>query len=144
MSVFRADLVRPFGTVLGELGVDGMAVGAIVAPLFADYERRERDRTALAAARRVVVAEGVRLWREWFAFGRTALNLVAPLLPAGKVGTVARAGGVVAALRGRERCWPRVALVRAGARRGGPASVAEAFAQGDAVRVARHCPGWRR
>lgn len=135
---FRAELVRPFGTMLGQLGVEGMAVGAIVAPLFADYERRERDRTATTVARRVVVAEGIRLWREWFAFGRTALDLVAPLLSSAGLARSPAQAAVVAALRGAEAMlaeglrWP--ALVPDAE---APASIAEAFAQGDAVRVAR-------
>jgi hypothetical protein len=84
------------------------------------------------------VAEGIRLWREWFAFGRTALDLIAPFLPMAGLGRSPDHAAVLAALRGAETMlaeglrWPALVPDANGA-----ASVAEAFAQGDAVRVAR-------
>jgi hypothetical protein len=135
---FRRALVRPAGALPARLARPGTGIGAIVAPLFADYARRERDRTAAGVARRAVVAEGIRLWREWFAFGRTALDLVAPLLAATGLANSTAHGAVLAALSGADTMlaeglrWP--ALV-AGANES--ASVAETFAHGDAVRFAR-------
>ena len=135
---FRADLDRPVGAALSRLGPPDLDIGAVVAPLFVDYARRERDRTTISATRRAVAAEGLRLWREWFAFGRTALDLIAPTLPAALLARSAAQQALVEALRGAETIlaeglrWP--ALIPDP---DGPATLAESFAHGDAVRLAR-------
>ena len=135
---FRADLVRPIGTLLSHLGASGLATGAVVAPLFVDYERRERDMTLAAASRRAVGAEGIRLWREWFAFGRTALDLIAPQRGGAVSAESPTHRALLAALRGADTIlaeglrWP--ALI---GDPDAPATIAETFAHGDAIRLAR-------
>jgi hypothetical protein len=135
---FRAELVSPISRALWQFGPPDMAIGAVVAPHFIDYERRERDRTLASVTRRAVVAEGIRLWREWFAFGRTALELVAPYLPMADLERSSAHIALLAALRGADTIlaeglrWP-VSIPDADAL----ATSAETFAHGDVVRLAR-------
>lgn len=122
----------------GDTAADGPArtrVGGVVVPRFADYARRERDQMPSGWTRRAVTEGGIRLWREWFAFGRTALDLVQPLL-ARADGPLTRA--VAAAL------GDGAAIMAEGGRWAGemprpdtPATIAEAFAAADAIRAAR-------
>ncbi len=135
---FRAEFIRPVGAAWPRLGPPDLATGAVVAPLFIDYARREQDRTPIAATRRAVIAEGLRLWREWFAFGRTALDLIAPALPASFLAHSAAHQALIEALRGAET------ILREGLRWSvlipdpdHRATLAESFAHGDAVRLAR-------
>ncbi len=132
----RRDTV--LGRAVGYAGAgDGLA-GAVIVPRFADYLRREADRTLGGATREAIMDDGIRLWREWFAFGRTVLDLVAPAIArAGLIGTEV-ASGAERALRGGE------AIIFAGLgwaaqepRGDRPATVAEAFGQDEAIRFAR-------
>lgn len=123
--------------------------GALVVPRFVDYDRREADRTPAARTLRDVTLEDIQLRREWLAFGRATLDMVAPL-PAetGLADTPLRravdgglrgadevlAGGVPDATAVRAR-WQRWAARLPGADR--PATVAEQFAHTDCVRAAR-------
>lgn len=135
---FRATVVHPVGTALPQLGPPDLAVGAVVAPLFADYHRRERDRTPAPATRQSSAAEGIRLWREWFAFGRTALDLLAPHLAATALAQTPAYRALLAALRGADIIlaeglrWPALVPDPAAS-----ATVAATFAHGDAIRLAR-------
>lgn len=113
-------------------------VGGVVVPRLIDYARRERDQTPSGQSRRAVTEAGMRLWREWFAFGRTALDLVQPMLVRAKLSDSPLAQAVTAMVE------DGAAIMTEGSRWASelprpeePATIAEEFAFGDAIRAAR-------
>lgn len=116
----------------------GRLVGAVTVPRLVDYDRREQDRTPTTQARRAAAAGGIRLWREWCAFGRTALDLVLPLVRQAGADRMPAYRALTERLRDAE------VVLSEGLRWAertpdpdGRATIAEAFAAGDALRVAR-------
>ncbi len=121
--------------VLRQLTAAGLVAGGIATPRLLDYQRRESDRTLITTPRPALVAQAVRLWREWFAFGRTILDLVGPALAqANRVelgqAQAAVAGGDLIVATGLG--WPAEEPMPAW-----PVTLAESFVHDHGVRVAR-------